>query len=102
MLRGAQISDDEREGLNLEARRLFESHRVRMVLNDYDKMRESNHAGYASYYLFKCWDKSELKNKADVTTYKKLLEIDSKLGTTQTEQLFECVFYSLRIDLIEV
>ena len=102
MLRGAQISDDEREGLNLEARRLFESHRVRMVLNDYDKMRESNHAGYASYYLFKCWDKSELKNKADVTTYKKLLEIDAKLGATQSEQLFGCVRHSLRIDLIKV
>ena len=103
MLRGAQISDDEREGLNLEARRLFESHRVRMnYLNDYDKMRESNHAGYASYYLFKCWDKSELKNKADVTTYKKLLEIDAKLGTTQTEQLRWCLAYSPRQDLIEV
>ena len=102
MLRGAPISDEERKELNLEARRLFESHRVRMVLNDYDKMRESNHAGYASYYLFKCWDKSELKNKADVAVHKQLLEIDSKLGTTQSEQLFWCVFYSLRIDLIKV
>ena len=102
MLRGAPISDEERKELNLEARRLFESHGVRMVLDDYDEMRESNHVGYASYYLFKCWDKSELKNKADVTTYKKLLEIDAKLGTTQTEQLFECVFHSLRMDLIKV
>ena len=40
MLRGAPISGDERKNLNVEARRLFESHGVRMVLDDYDKMRE--------------------------------------------------------------
>ena len=39
-------------------------------------------------YLKHCYDESELINKADITIYKQLLEIDSKLGTTQTEQLF--------------
>ena len=102
MLRGAPISDEERKKMNLEAERLFESHGVRMVLDDYDEMRESNHVGYASYYLFKCWDKSELKNKADNTIYKQLLEIDAKLGTTQSEQQFGCVKHSLRMDLIKV
>ena len=69
---------------------------------DHDKLRELSFVGYAHYYLKKCWDESELKNKADVAVYKQLLEIDAKLGTTQSEQLFECVFYSLRIDLIKV
>ena len=73
-----------------------------MVLDDYDKIREYDYVGYAEYYLNECWDESELKNKADVTIYKQLLEIDAKLGTTQSEQLFECVFHSLRIDLIKV
>ena len=67
-----------------------------------DKLRELDFVGYAHYYLFKCWDQSKLENKADVTIYKQLLEIDSKLGTTQSEQLFKCVFHSLRIDLIKV
>ena len=102
MLRGAPISDDERKNLNLEARRLFESHGVRMVLDDFDKIRENGFVGYANYYLFKCWNKSELKNKADVIIYKQLLEIDAKLGTTQSEQLSECVMLALRIDLIKV
>ena len=102
MLRGAPISDEERKKMNLEAERLFESHGVRMVLDDYDEIREYGYVGYANYYLKKCWDESELKNKADVTIYKQLLEIDAKLGTTQSEQLFWCVFYSLRMDLIEV
>ena len=69
---------------------------------DHDKLREDDWVGYADYYLGACWDESELKNKADVAVYKQLLEIDSKLGTTQSEQLFWCVFHSLRIDLIKV
>ena len=67
-----------------------------------DKTREFGFVGYASKYLQECWDKSKLKNHADVTVYKQLLEIDSILGTTQSEQLFECVNYSLRMDLIKV
>ena len=66
------------------------------------KLRELDYVGYAQYYLGRCWDESELKNKADVSIYKQLLEIDSKLGTTQSEQLFQCVFYTVRIDLIKV
>ena len=100
MLRGAPISDDERKELNMKAGRLFESLGIHML--EYDKLREIGCVGYAHYYLNQCWNKSELKNKADVTIYKKLLEIDAKLGTTQSEQLCECVFYSLQIDLIKV
>ena len=73
-----------------------------MVLDDYDKIRKNGGVGYGHYYLSQCWDKSELKNKADVTVYKQLLEIDSKLETTRSEQLIECVYFSLRMDLIKV
>ena len=69
---------------------------------DLDKVRELGYVGYAEYYLKQCWNKSELINKADVKIYKQLLKIDSKLGTTQSEQLFWCVFYSLQMDLIKV
>ena len=71
--------------------------------NIYDVLREKyGFVGYADYYLQGCWDESELKNKADVSIYKQLLEIDTKLGTTQSEHLFKCVFHSLRKDLIKV
>ena len=69
---------------------------------EHDKVRELRFVGYAHYYLEQCLDASKLKNKADVTVYKQLLEIDSKLGTTQTEQLYNCVCKSTRKDLIEV
>ena len=68
----------------------------------HDELRKDGYVGYAHYYLEKCWNKSELKNKADVKIYKQLLEIDAKLGTTQSEQLRWCVRYSPRKDLIEV
>ena len=99
-LRGAPISDKERKELNLPAERLFEY--CGIAFFDYDVLREYGYVGYALYYLTKCWDESELKNKADVAVYKQLLEIDEKLGTTQSEQLFGCVFSSLRMDLIKV
>ena len=67
-----------------------------------DKIRELGYVGYAHYYLQQYWNESELKNKADVLIYKQLLEIDSKLGTTQSEQLHNCLCYSPRKDLIEV
>ena len=66
------------------------------------ELREKNFVGYANYYLRKCWDKSEFENKADVAIYKQLLEIDAKLGTTQSEQLRWCLVYAPRKDLIEV
>ena len=100
MLRGAPISDEERKTLNLKAGRLFENCEIAMY--DYDVLRKKGGAGYGHYYLQKCWNESELTNKADVAVYKQLLEIDSKLGTTQSEQLFKCVFHSLRMDLIKV
>ena len=71
-------------------------------VDKHDKLRELGFVGYAHYYLQQCWNKSKLKNKADVTIYKQLLEIDAKLGTTQSEQLRVCLCFSPRKDLIEV
>ena len=98
------MSDAERKQLNLKAGRLLKGLGINVDVKDdeYDELRELDYVGYANYYLQECWVESESKNKADVTVYKQLLEIDSKLGTTQTEQLFECLPYSPRKDLIEV
>ena len=99
------MSDEERKELNLKAGRLIQSLGIRMIVRDrvYDVLREKNgYVGYANYYLSESWDESELKNKADVVVYKQLLEIDSKLGSTQSAQLFECVNTTLRMDLIKV
>ena len=104
MLRGAPISENERKELNLQAGRMVKSQGIDMDVKDdeYDELREEDFVGYAEYYLQESWDETEFINKADVAVYKQLLEIDSKLGTTQSEQLFECVFNTVRMDLIKV
>ena len=99
------MSDAQRKELNLKACRLIESQGIQIPVggNIYDVIREKcGFIGFAHYYLQGSKDESEWKNKADITIYKQLLEIDSQLGTTQTEQLFWCVFYSVRMDLIKV
>ena len=103
--RGAPLSDKERKELNLEAGRLIKSLGIfiNVTENKFAMLREElGYVGFANYYLQECWDESGLKNIADVEIYKQLLEIDSKLGTTQSEQLFECVFNTLQMDLIKV
>ena len=109
VLRGAPISDEERKTLNLKAGKLFESLGIDMF--DYNVRKDfyvgyvgyaNYYVGYANYYLFQCWNKTDLKNEADVAVYKQLLEIDAKLGTTQTQQLLSCLYYYPRKDLIEV
>ena len=113
--RGAPSSDvdqatllaEEKANLNLKAGRLIqgclEIHGdITFTENTFDELRGRGYVGYAHYYLRKCYDFSELENKAVIENYIELLEIDAKLGTTQTEQLFGCVFESVRMDLIKV
>ena len=98
------MSDGQRKELNLKACRLIKNQGIfiNVTENKFDLLREKIFVGFADYYLGNCYDESEVRNKADIRIYKQLLEIDSKLGTTQTEQLFECVLLSVRIDLIKV
>ena len=103
------MSDAVRKKLNLKACRLIKSQGIRICFCDdsgcygkFDNLRRMGFPGLAGYYVQGSYDESELENKADITIYKQLLEIDSQLGTTQTEQLFWCVFHSVRMDLIKV
>ena len=99
-------SNEKRRKLNLEARRLIESLGLSIGQGEttYDMLRaeEYGFVGYAHYYVNKCWDEQELTSKADATIYRKFLEIDTKLGTTSTEQLFYLVFCAVRLDLVKV
>ena len=98
------MSDAERKELNLKAGRLIKSQGIYIDVTEkkFDLLREKKFVGYAEYYLQGCYDETGLINKAEIKNYKELLEIDSKLGTTPSEQLFACVFHSVRMDLIKV
>ena len=109
--RGAPLSDAERKELNLEAARLIESLGIpaaveenghRALITFSDLRVNMGYVGFADYYLGYFYDESKLINKADIRIYNQLLDIDSKLGTTQTEQLIACVYKAIRMDLIKV
>ena len=60
------------------------------------------HAGYADYYLVRSWNKSKMINEADATVYQRLLDIDTTLGTEISRQLFSCLGWTTRWDIIKV
>ena len=62
---------------------------------DYDWIKKEDYVGYADYYLHKCIS-------IDKEVYSKLVELDTRLGTTTSEQLYKCVFYTSNLDIIKV
>ena len=70
---------------------------------DYYWILEATHDyGYAGYYLHKCENDSKMINEADATVYQKLVDIDSTLGTELSDQLFCCLYWTTRWDIIKV
>lgn len=58
--------------------------------------------GYADYYLVECWNETKLINEANVSVYRQLIYIDTKLGTSTSSQLSCCLNWTTRRDIIEV
>ena len=70
---------------------------------DYDWIKtKAWRLGYADYYLKKCENDSTMINEADATVYQKLVDIDSTLGTKLSDQLYWCLDYTTRWDIIKV
>ena len=68
----------------------------------YDRLRRENGFGFAHVYLWRCDKDSEIENKADIEVYNQLIKLDTRLGTTCSEQLFHCLLYTTRLDIIKV
>ena len=110
--RGAQTSKNEEKQLHQRAGRILRSAGVDFdEWKDFDWLRKqtldnfsgkAKIQGYADYYLAKCWNGSKLANEADVTIYSKLLEIDSALGAPVSRQLWACLSWTTRWDIIKV
>ena len=72
-------------------------------LKDYDWIKkETSDYGYAGYYLRNCWNDSKLINEADVEVFKRLVDIDTNLGTELYLQLWTCLCRTSRWDIIKV
>ena len=67
-------------------------------VNDYELLAWiTGRSGFAAYYCKKCEDKH-----MDVEIFEKLVELDAKLGITATKQLYYCIRYTSRLDIIKV
>ena len=71
-------------------------------------VRKNNQLGFADVYLYRCNEESK-SNKIigieliiEYYVYKKLVKLDTKLGTTASEQLFMCLAHTTRWDIIKV
>ena len=60
------------------------------------------YVGLAHFYLQKCDEESKSDDKIDVQCYTKLVQLDSTLGTTASEQMRWCLEYTTRNDIIKV
>ena len=71
-------------------------------VNEYESLRKEDYVGFAEVYLQRCNIESKSDDEIDKEIYTKLVELDTRLGTTATEQLFWCVSYTLSLDIIKV
>jgi len=70
---------------------------------DYDSVNKLDCiCGYATYYLKTCENDSKMINEADATVFQKLVDIDITLGTELSRQLYWCLYYTTRWDIIKV
>ena len=71
-------------------------------MNDHAQLGKDGFVGFAHIYLKQCCQKSEADDEIDIQVYTKLVKLDSKIGTTASEQLYWCLQYITRSDIIEV
>ena len=71
-------------------------------MNEYEELRKHRWVGFAEVYLWRCNEESKTKNIPDIQVYRKLVKLDTRLGTTSSEQLFECLLHTTRSDIIKV
>ena len=75
-------------------------------MNDYEELKKDGFDGFAHHYLQQCDETLSILTKSDYTTdiriYSKLVELDSKLGTSASAQLQCCLNFTTRSDFIKV
>ena len=71
-------------------------------MNENEFLRKKNYVGFADLYLQRCDKRSHPNDVIDKEVYSKLVELDKRLGTTSSEQLFKCVLYTSNMDIIKV
>ena len=93
------MSEEEKKRLNESAGKILREAGLDFEMwKDYDWIKkETSYEGYVEYYL-----DSKVTKKVNATVYKKLINIDTVLGTDASQQLFGCLYWTDRWDIIKV
>ena len=66
-------------------------------------VKRENYIGFAHFYFSRCNQESKSNNEIVKEVYTKLVELDTRLGTPPSEQLFHCILYTdMNLDIIKV
>ena len=65
-------------------------------------VKKENYIGFAHIYFSRCNQESESNNEIVKEVYTKLVELDTRLGTTASEQLESCLNRTTCWDIIKV
>ena len=71
-------------------------------VNEYENLKQTGCVGFANFYLARFDKQSKSIDEMDKDIYSHLLELDTRLGTTTSEQLFACIQITTRSDIIKV
>ena len=71
-------------------------------MNGNESLKKKRFDGFANLYLFRCKKESGSDEKIDAKVYTKLVELDTRLGTTGSDQMFGCLLSTTRSEIIKV
>ena len=71
-------------------------------MTEYEDLRKDDWVGFAEVYLERCNEESKPNDEIDKKMYTKLVELDTRLGTTASEQLYGSICHTLNLDIIKV
>ena len=71
-------------------------------VNENKRVKKANYIGYAHFYLSQCHKDSKSDDEIVKEFYAKLVEMDKRLGTPPSEQLYNCLENTFRSDIIKV
>ena len=69
-------------------------------MTEYEALKKKRWVGFAAKYLYAFESKSH--DQIDSHIYAKLVKLDTRLGTTASEQLRWCLEFTSRSDIIKV
>ena len=70
-------------------------------VNENDSVKKAKYDGFGHVY-YRHYKESKPKDEIDEEIYSKIVELDMRLGTPPSEQLFMCIYHTLDPDNIEV